>query len=221
MDGVPNLTETLKLISDPTRIELLTVLLDHRYYTVTELSKKGHVSLSTTSYHLKKLTDAGWIETYKQGRNVYYGLVDESIATILESLMNVSAPKTVQSYNQKQEYVELSDARTCYTHLAGKFGVSLFEFLIENSYVEKKGYEVIVTDCGKKFFAGIGMRRTEGLVGKLCMDWSERTFHLAGSLGKNICSHFLEQGWIEKSEKNRSIQVTNLCPDWVGLISKK
>lgn len=66
MNGIPNLTETIQAICDPTRIELLTVMIDNRYYTVTELSKRTLVSLSTTSYHLKKLSSMGWIDTYKR-----------------------------------------------------------------------------------------------------------------------------------------------------------
>lgn len=66
MNGVPNLTDTIQLIGDPTRIELLTILIDKRYFTVTELSKKIGVTLSTISYHLKKLTNVGWIDTYRQ-----------------------------------------------------------------------------------------------------------------------------------------------------------
>lgn len=220
MSGVPNLAETLKLISDPTRIELLTVLMDNRYYTVTELSKKVHVSLSTTSYHLKKLSEMGWVDTYKQGKNVYYGLVSESVATILESLMNISAPKKINSYNQKQEYTEIKDARTCYSHLAGRFGVNLFEFLIENNYLTKNGHELSVTEIGREFLEDIGMEQTELLEGKFCMDWSERKFHLAGTLGKEIYAHFLKQGWVKKSEKNRSIVLTVFCPEWLRAMSE-
>lgn len=215
MNGTPNLPETIQLIGDPTRIELLTVMIDNRYYTVTELSKRTHVSLSTTSYHLKKLSNIGWIDTYKQGKNVYYGLINDSIANIIELLMTISAPKKINSYNQKKEYLEIKEARTCYSHLAGEFGVGLFDFMVEKHYLEKKDHEISITKEGAKFFRRIGIKMPESLNGKLCMDWSERRFHLAGPLGSEICSAFLRQGWIIKSDKNRSIHLSAFSPEWL------
>ncbi|MGG5343877.1 ArsR/SmtB family transcription factor [Enterococcus sp. AZ192] len=220
MNGIPDLPETLQLIGDPTRIELLTILIDHRYYTVTELSKRTKVSLSTVSYHLKKLSIIGWIDTYKQGRNVYYGLTNDSLAEIIESLMTISAPKKINSYNQKKEYLEIKEARTCYSHLAGELGVGLFEFLIENQYIENNNHEVSISKEGVTFFKGMGVKAPESLNGKLCMDWSERKFHLAGSLGSALCSAFLRQGWIVKSTKNRSITLSASSPEWLKSIDR-
>ncbi|MBS0943235.1 winged helix-turn-helix transcriptional regulator [Leuconostoc mesenteroides] len=220
MNGIPNLTETIQAIGDPTRIELLTVMIDNRYYTVTELSKRTLVSLSTTSYHLKKLSSMGWIDTYKRGKNVYYGLINNDIANIIEQLMTISAPKKVNSYNQKIEYLEIKKARTCYSHLAGKFGVGLLDYMIENRYLEKKKHNVSVTENGKLFFRSIGIENAELLNSKLCMDWSERRFHLAGDLGLKICAVFLQKGWIINSTKNRSIILSMISPEWLRVLYK-
>lgn len=220
MNGIPNLPETIQLIGDPTRIELMTIMIDGRYYTVTELSKRTRVSLSTTSYHLKKLTQIGWIDTYKQGKNVYYGLINESIADILELLMTISTPQKIQSYNQKQEYIEIKEARTCYSHLAGKLGVNLFDFFIEKDYLRRKNHEISLTDAGRVFFEEIGVSSPEALNLKLCMDWSERRFHLAGPLGSEICAAFLRQGWIIKSDKNRSVILSAVSPAWLQAVYK-
>ncbi|KAF1297858.1 hypothetical protein BAU15_08105 [Enterococcus sp. JM4C] len=218
MDGTPNLPETIQLIGDPTRIELLTGMIENRYYTVTELSKRTHVSLSTTSYHLKKLSNIEWIDTYKQGKNVYYGLINDSITNIIELLMTISAPQKINSYNQKKEYLEIKEARTCYSYLAGEFGVDLFDFMLEKHYLENKNHEDAMTEADTGFFRRIGIRAPESLNGKLCMDWSERRFHLAGTLGSEICSTFLRQGWIVKSTKNRSIVLLVASPEWLKTI---
>lgn len=218
MHGTPNLSETIKIISDPTRIELLTTMIDKRYYTVTELSKRTGVSLSTTSYHLNKISTMGWIDSYKQGKNVYYGLNNGSIAYIIELLMTLSTPKKIKSYNQKKEYLEIKKARTCYSHLAGKFGVNLFDFMIENHYLEKEFHEVFLTKEGLVFLKNIGVQDPECLKGKLCMDWSERRFHLAGPLGSELCSIFLQQNWITKSIENRSVFLTAASPKWLRTI---
>lgn len=220
MNGLPNLTETIQAIGDPTRLELLTVMIDNRYYTVTELSKRTHVSLSTTSYHLKKLSNMEWIDTYRQGKNVYYGLINNYIADIIELLMTISAPKKVNSYNQKIEYLEIKRARTCYSHLAGELGVGLLDYMIENRYLERKNHDVSVTENGKFFFRGIGIENAELLNSKLCMDWSERRFHLAGELGLKICAAFLRQGWIVNSTKNRSVILSMVSPEWLKALYK-
>jgi hypothetical protein len=41
-----------------------------------------------------------------------------------------------------------------------------------------------------------------------CLDWSERRPHLAGRLGRALCSHGLERGWIRKSAGSRALDVT-------------
>lgn len=132
--------------------------------------------------------------------------------------MTVSAPKIINSYNQKQEYLQIRAARTCYSHLAGQFGVNLFEYFLDCGLLEKGNHEIFLTKKGNVFFKDLGLIQIDRLSGKLCMDWSERKFHLAGGLGKAICTLFLEKDWIKKSEKNRSIELTVNCPEWLKQI---
>jgi hypothetical protein len=54
-----------------------------------------------------------------------------------------------------------------------------------------------------------------------CMDWSERCFHLAGSLGAALTSAFAERRWIATREASRIVTVTKTgqagLRDWLGI----
>ena len=43
---------------------------------------------------------------------------------------------------------------------------------------------------------------------RLCLDWTERRPHLAGTAGAALCARFLAAGWIERTARHRAIRVT-------------
>ena len=56
-------------------------------------------------------------------------------------------------------------------------------------------------------------RRTRPLL-RPCMDWSERRYHLAGSLGAALTSAFAERHWIATREAARS------GDGWLGVVGQ-
>lgn len=50
-------------------------------------------------------------------------------------------------------------------------------------------------------------RRTRPLL-RPCMDWSERRFHLAGSLGAALTAAFAARQWVASREASRIVTVT-------------
>jgi hypothetical protein len=42
-----------------------------------------------------------------------------------------------------------------------------------------------------------------------CLDWTERTPHLAGALGAAILSRFLTLGWVARRPKTRALRITH------------
>jgi hypothetical protein len=62
--------------------------------------------------------------------------------------------------------------------------------------------------------------RTRPLL-RLCMDWSERRYHLAGSLGAALTTAFTERRWIATREASRIVTVTEAgqtgLRDWLGI----
>jgi len=63
-------------------------------------------------------------------------------------------------------------------------------------------------------------RRTRPLL-RPCLDWSERRYHLAGSLGAALTSSLVTRGWISTREASRIVTVTKAgqagLRDWLGI----
>ena len=51
-------------------------------------------------------------------------------------------------------------------------------------------------------------RRTRRPVARGCLDWTERTPHLAGAAGAAVCAHFFAAGWIERVGNDRAVRLT-------------
>ena len=87
----------------------------------------------------------------------------------------------------------LRKARTCYDHFAGQLGVALADALVEQGRIELTNDAGILTEAGVAFIDEIGidtgpirargMKQWRRVLGRPCLDWSERRPHLAGSLG--------------------------------------
>lgn len=157
MTGFPDLQATTKILADQSRIKILTILMDGKFHTVSELAKKTKIKSHTASHHLKKLCAMNWINYYKQGRNVYYQLSSEKIAELLETLMNMSPITKIKSFNENKEYNDLKVGRSCYRHLAGTLGVSFFDFLVWNNYLILENTNLELTGRGIQYFEYIGI----------------------------------------------------------------
>ncbi|EDA0235456.1 hypothetical protein Q1B88_004218 [Salmonella enterica] len=107
----------------------------------------------------------------------------------------------------------LCDARYCFDHLAGRLGVRIHDFLIENGYLELEEKRYSITSTGVSFLEKLGIR-SELLQGRnrkfaySCLDWSERRYHLAGALGAAIADGFFSNGWIRREKSSRKVIVT-------------
>lgn len=87
----PNLDElssVLKLVSEPNRLRLLSVLDDGGAHCVCEFNEHiAEMSQSLLSHHLADLREAGLVTSEKKGSRVYYQLTqrgDKTIKTILQ-----------------------------------------------------------------------------------------------------------------------------------------
>lgn len=55
MNGFPDLEKVTKTLADPSRLNILTTLMDGKFHTVNELAKNAKIKSHTASYHLKQL----------------------------------------------------------------------------------------------------------------------------------------------------------------------
>ena len=200
-------------ISEPARVRILYSLLDGHARTSTELAVVAEVTPSTTSVHLNRLKTERLVKVISQGKHRYYSLNSPDVANALEALSLVAG-------NSQKKFVATTPARlvlarTCYDHLAGKLGVSLFSHFKESGWFAKgEGNECDLSASGSEGFTNLGVdlaqtRSTRRRFAYECLDWSERKPHLAGALGAGLLSVALKKKWVEQDLDSRALEITN------------
>ena len=61
-----------------------------------------------------------------------------------------------------------------------------------------------VTEAVARFFAKLGIdlsSKSDRPFCRPCLDWSERRYHLAGTLGTRLMHHCLEAGWVRRKAR--------------------
>ncbi|KJB88252.1 ArsR family transcriptional regulator [Paenibacillus sp. E194] len=209
----PNAAVIASLVSDCSRAAMLTVLLDGRFHPASELASMANIKPQTASFHLSKMIEAGVIMMEKQGRHRYYGIRDQEVARVMETLLSIAPPVPISSLKQHTEDKKLRFARTCYDHLAGYAGVQMTESLIRMEMMEDDGEAFRITEKGEAFFAELqidltGTKKKRRAYILKCLDWSERRHHLAGALGNALLERMLELGWMKRLPDTRAIHIT-------------
>ncbi|WP_131736322.1 ArsR/SmtB family transcription factor [Actinomadura roseirufa] len=202
------------LLADRARAAMLTALLDGRPLAAGELARTAGVSAQTASAHLARLLDGGMVTVLRQGRHRYYRLRGAEVAQVIEALSRISPPVRARSLRQSRDARRLHQARTCYDHLAGEAGVTLFEALLSGGMIEQDGPEsYAVTEKGEDRLGGLGLdlaavRRSRRRFAWHCLDWTERRPHLNGALGAALTERMIELGWFERGRTPRALEVT-------------
>lgn len=83
------LSQYLKILGDPTRIDILDLLKERNYYA-KELSDKLYITPATLSYHISQLHVCGFIGAYIDGRKTYYYLRKPGFEKVIEELTEFS-----------------------------------------------------------------------------------------------------------------------------------
>jgi DNA-binding transcriptional ArsR family regulator len=204
------------LIADPSRAALLSHLLSGELASASELARAAGVGAATTSAHLRKLLDAGWLVCEPRGRHRYYRLADAEVAQALQALQLVADRRSAERDWQGQP--ALRYARRCYGHLAGRLGVGLAQHCLQEGWLvadEVQPASYRLAEPGLRSMTALGMdpepwrRRTlRAAVAHGCLDWSERRDHLAGPWARALLQHFVQQGWLRGVDGQRALQLT-------------
>jgi DNA-binding transcriptional ArsR family regulator len=222
------------LMADPTRAAILRALLPDRPLAAGELARLAGVSAATASFHLSKLLDGGMITVARQGRHRYYRLAGHEVATAIEALGLISPALPVRTLRQSREAAALTQARTCYDHLAGRAGVELLDSLLRHrllneeqepsgrtSWADTPAARFEVTGAGARTLSSFGInvgevRRSRRHFAGTCIDWTQRRGHLNGALAAAILSRLFELGWIERGQ-GKAARRRSVCVTPVGL----
>lgn len=215
----PHVAKIAALIGDPARANILRALMDGRARTAKELAHVAGVSAQTTSGHLARLVDGELLAMAKQGRHRYFHLANSLVAEALESLMALAGERPVpRHHHQARIAADLRAARTCYDHLAGRLGVLLFDRMVATGCILPAGDtdDFVVSAEGRQLFKQLGID-IDALAGesgrrrrfaRACLDWSERSPHLAGALGAALAERCFQRGWLQRRRDSRAVTLT-------------
>ncbi|NYE94662.1 DNA-binding transcriptional ArsR family regulator [Psychromicrobium silvestre] len=230
MRGEVNLSRVGELFADRARSRILMALHSGKELPASTLASEAGVSRSTASSHLRKLSDGGLLAVAEHGRNRYYRLANQQVAEVIEKLAELASEGPIRSLREGTKAAQLSLARTCYDHLAGRLGVSVMKSMLnqgllsggDGSYDPLKSgtdrpashghdHDYKLTPAGEEFIGRLGVKFAPGsrpLI-RYCIDWTEQSHHLAGKLGRGLFERFLEQGWILQRQSSRALKITS------------
>jgi len=206
------------LLGNPSRAVMLNALMTGRALTAGELARVAGVSPATASEHLARLREGGLVEVVPQGRHRYHQLAGPEVGAALEALSQIAPDRPVTSLRQSARARSLTNARTCYDHLAGSCGVAIHDGLLARCWLRPTpgGYDL--TEAGNAGLTGWGVdvasavtaRRT---LARACLDWTERRSHLAGALAATMLVAFVdgpEPWFVRRADDHRGLRVTDV-----------
>jgi len=209
----PLIAEIAALVGEPARATMLSVLLDGRALTATELAFAARVTPQTASTHLAKLTEAGLLSAIREGRHRYFRLASPKVVEMLDGIVKVALENRPRFRPLSPQARELSAARVCYDHLAGRLSVELLVFFTARDYIMVADDTAEITQTGAQFLTEFGIDQfalgtTRRHFCRLCLDWTERRPHIAGAVGAALTRRFFDLGWTERMRQSRAVTIT-------------
>ena len=181
MDEDPRIA-LLKELADPLRLRVIDRLGHAGPATVSRLAAELGVSLPQLSNHLRRLRDAGLVSVRRSGRQAIYELADpglEQLLPLLDSITGRVLAGTPPPSEQEAAAPRLP-SRTCYDHLGGEVGVSLYSALCERDALRPRSDGMVeLGPAAGEAFAALGvdvdaLRPGRQRVAFECLDSTER-----------------------------------------------
>jgi len=199
-----------RALGEPTRIRMLTLLMDGRALTAKELAYGSGVEPATATAHLRRLAADALVAVRPQGRHKYFRLATPAVARCIEAMLVVARPRTSPTDEPPLAH---EAARFCYDHLAGQLGIALAAGLVGRCWLEVERGAFAPTARGRAGFREFGidldaLARGRRLLAPACLDWSERRDHVGGALGAALAGRLLELRWIRRPPTPRAVAVT-------------
>lgn len=182
--------------------QIISVLSANRFLTQNEIERTLGYSLSKSEIaFLKASTKIVLFNFY--GR-IYYKLNNDN------TLTTEQGRQAIAKLSRRPQAIKLGEARTCLHHLAGKAGVSIFEWFIQNKLMEQESpISYSLTQAGSNVIQQwLGYQSNPNI--KLCLDFSERKFHIGGVLGEKILEKLIHEGKCQLTQDRRIILKTDL-----------
>ncbi|HEV8208763.1 MAG TPA: helix-turn-helix transcriptional regulator [Vicinamibacterales bacterium] len=213
MFGKYPLAEVGALLAEPSRVAMLTVVLDGRRHSAGELAMAAGLSPQAASAHLAKLTNGGLLKVVRLGRRRLFALARPEVGHALESLGAMARTGTPSRSAAKAD-TPMRFARTCYDHLAGQVAVGVAQALVRQGVLRPRGDEYQVLSAGVRWFDDCNIdfamiRAGRRKLTRQCLDWTEREPHIGGALGAALLGRCLSAGWIARIPNTRAVRITD------------
>jgi len=207
----PDIASVAALIGEPARATMLLALLDGRALPAGELAFSANIAPQTASTHLSKLVAARLLRDETQGRHRYFRLANPLVGQAIEVLGEI-APAPRAPGHRSEEWKTLRVARTCYNHLAGQLAVAIHGAFEQRGFLRRvSGRTCRLTGDGLRWFEDldIDLYGNRGQpCGRLCIDWTERRFHIGGPLGSALLAGLCMRKWVVRLSKGRGVRLT-------------
>src|SRR5688572_6546079 len=207
-----NIAFVAGLLADSSRAAMCLALAGGEARPAGELAARAGISAQTASNHLAKLIAARILRVEQQGRWRYYRLASADVGHAVEALAVVAPPLHPLAVDGMPEAARrLKNARTCYSHLAGRLGVALADALIAERWLEDDGRHYRLTPAGLRSLRTLGIDvagRSAQAPARRCLDWTERRAHVAGPVGTALAKVALERGWVRRLRGTRAVAIT-------------
>jgi hypothetical protein len=153
------------------------------------------------------------LSVVREGRHRYFRLASPKVVKMLDGIVTLALEARPRYRPLSRQARELSAARICYDHLAGRLSVHLTDFFTANEYIVLGEEAAEITPEGKRFLTDFGVNlsalsSTRRHFCRLCLDWTERRPHIAGALGAALTKRYFDLGWTERMKHSRAVIIT-------------
>jgi len=141
--------------------------------------------------------------------------------------IRVRPKSSPQAQREVRRNTPLRQARTCYGHLAGVAGVALMDKLLSLEWVtedltpisgNRVGYSLTTTGRQAMDEMGVDLQAADNSTGNFafgCLDWTESSHHLGGSLGKAFTACLTERGFVGREAGTREVKLQGAPGSWL------
>ena len=182
--------------------QIISVLSANRFLTQNEIERTLGCSLSKSEIAFLKASPK--IVLFNFYGRIYYKLNNDNTLTMEQGR------QAIAKLSRRPQAIKLGEARTCFHHLAGKAGVSIFEWFIQNKLMEQESpISYSLTQAGSNAIQQwLGYQSNPNI--KLCLDFSERKFHIGGVLGEKILEKLIHEEKCQLTQDRQIILKTDL-----------
>lgn len=199
-----------ELLAEPSRTDILVVLLDGQAMPAGEL-----VSAQSASGHLSKLVGGGLLQVQSQGRHRYYRIASPEVGHAIESLGTIFNHATAPEDSKQAGRRRLAKSPILLRPSGGASGSGIENGspVSQNHRTERRqGLQSWpprrALACGDGHRSGPPSGRAPCFA-RQCLDWTARKPHIAGALGAALYERLQALGWVARGSKTRAVRVTH------------